>query len=228
MRATEKNSMDRIAVLASGGIDSSILLADLARDSVVFPIYVSMGLVWEEAEKRALQLFMDALKNPKVRSLTSLSVPIDPFSIDPWAITGQDVPGMDSEDSEVFLPGRNIFLIGLTSVWCKTHDVSKIAIGSLGGNPFPDATAEFFSNFSKVLSEGLACDLEVIAPYRGLHKEDIMHENRELPLELTLTCLAPKDGIHCGNCNKCNERQIAFAKAGMEDKTLYGQMVKRD
>ena len=220
--------MEKIAVLASGGIDSSILLAELGKNSIVFPIYLSMGLVWEEWEKRALESFLDTLSNPNVRSLTTLSVPIEPFSIDRWAITGEDVPGMERDDREVFLPGRNIFLIGLTSVWGRTHDVSKIAIGSLDCNPFPDATAEFFSHFSQVLSEGLAYNIEVIAPYRGVHKEDIIHKHRDLPLELTLTCLAPKDGIHCGNCNKCNERQVAFAKAGVKDKTLYHQSVKRN
>ena len=36
--------MDRIAVLASGGLDSSVLVADKARDAEVYPIYVQWGL----------------------------------------------------------------------------------------------------------------------------------------------------------------------------------------
>ena len=42
--------MDRIAVLASGGLDSCVLVADLARTAEVIPVHVSMGLVWEPDE----------------------------------------------------------------------------------------------------------------------------------------------------------------------------------
>ena len=34
--------MDRIAVLASGGLDSGVLVADLARSAEVIPVHVSM------------------------------------------------------------------------------------------------------------------------------------------------------------------------------------------
>ena len=53
------------------------------------------------------------------------------------------------------LTGQPALLIALASVWCSTHDVGRIAIGSLGGNPFPDATPEFFESFGSVLSAGL-------------------------------------------------------------------------
>lgn len=42
--------MERIAVLASGGLDSGVLIADLARTSEVIPVNVSRGLVWETIE----------------------------------------------------------------------------------------------------------------------------------------------------------------------------------
>ena len=134
---------------------------------------------------------------------------------------GKSVPGADEPDSAVLLPGRNILLIGLAAVWCSTHGVSRIAIGSLGGNPFSDATPEFFQSFASVLSKGLDHIVEIEAQYRGLHKWDIIKRFRDLPLELTLTCMAPGGGKHCGRCNKCRERQVAFAKAGVPDLTVY-------
>ena len=131
------------------------------------------------------------------------------------------MPGAHEPDSAVFLPGRNILLIGLAAVWCSTHDVSRIAIGSLGGNPFPDATPEFFEKFAAVLSAGLGHKITVEAPYRGLHKSDIIRQFSELPLELTLTCMAPTGGKHCGRCNKCGERRDAFRASGVADRTVY-------
>ena len=63
--------------------------------------------------------------------------------------------------------------------------------------------------------------IEIVAPYRDRHKRDLIAASAALPLHLTLTCMAPRDGQHCGACNKCRERQEAFRDAGVEDKTKY-------
>jgi len=213
--------LDKIAVLASGGLDSAVLLAELASAAQVYPIYVKCGLKWEAMELRALNAFLDALKSPNLMPLTVLELPTAALYGDHWSLSGPRVPGADAPDAEVFIPGRNILLLGLTAVWCSTHDVSRIAIGSLDGNPFPDATPEFFASFSAALSLGLGRAIQIEAPFRGLHKEELIRRSRELPIELTLTCMAPAGGVHCGRCNKCRERQLAFQKAGVPDRTAY-------
>ena len=135
--------------------------------------------------------------------------------------SGGTVPGAEESDSSVYLPGRNILLISLAAVWCSTHDVSRIAIGSLAGNPFPDATPKFFSDFASALSSGLNHFIEVKAAFRGLHKCDIIKQFKHLPLESTLTCMSPRGLKHCGQCNKCRERQLGFEKAGVRDLADY-------
>jgi 7-cyano-7-deazaguanine synthase len=213
--------MERIAVLASGGLDSSALLADLARDAEVYPIYVQWGLPWERHERTAFSAFIRSLQSPNVHPAAMLSVPIQPVYGNHWSMNGDSVPGAEEPDSAVFLPGRNILLIGIAAVWCSTHDVSRIAIGSLGGNPFPDATPEFFSNFAAILTTGLGHKIVVESPYRGLRKSEIIRRFSHLPLELTLTCMAPRAGQHCGRCQKCGERRHAFREAGVIDRTIY-------
>jgi 7-cyano-7-deazaguanine synthase len=239
--------MARIAVLASGGLDSAVLLADLARENTVFPVYVEAGLAWEAEEKRALATFLAVLaeEGPERRRLASAGSGVSPvFNVEPltklemplrslygthWSTTGEDVPAYDAPDEAVYLPGRNVLLIGVTSVWCALHDVNTIAIGSLDANPFPDATPAFFDSYGRVLSGALAHKIEVVAPYRSQHKSEIIARFPELPLHLTLTCMAPRNGpstssgqaIHCGACNKCRERQEAFRAAGVIDKTPY-------
>lgn len=212
---------EQVAVLASGGLDSAVLIAESARNADVFPLYVQWGLPWEEMEKKSLQTFVSALKNRNVKPVTFLSVPIkEMYPPDHWSMTGK-VPSYDEPDETVFLPGRNIILIGLAAVWCSTHGVSRIAIGSLGGNPFPDATPQFFQDFGKILSSGLGYIVKVEAPFRGQHKEELIRRHPELPFEKTLTCFAPVDGNHCGRCNKCRERREAFVAAGIRDRTVY-------
>jgi len=213
--------VEKISVLASGGLDSSVLIAKLATDAEVYPIYVRCGFAWEEMELKGLQAFLDALHNRNVMPTTVLSAPTSVLYGDHWSVTGARVPAADEPDENTYLPGRNILLISLAAIWCSTHGVSRIAIGSLGGNPFPDATPEFFETFARVLSMGLGHNVLIEAPLRGFHKEDLIKQFKDLPLDLTLTCMAPKDGKHCGQCNKCFERQQAFQKAGVEDRTVY-------
>ncbi len=216
--------MERIAVLASGGLDSSILLADLAGTAEVFPIYVRKGLLWEEEELRSLNAFIEALHSSNVHGVRELYVPVEGLYGDHWSLTGEGTPGADTADDAVFLPGRNVLLVSLAAIWCSTHDVSQIALGSLGGNPFPDATPEFFSNLAGVLSVALGRRISVKAPYRGAEKHALIRDFKHLPLHLTLTCISPRDGLHCGVCNKCNERRMAFKKAEIEDSAIYGDL----
>jgi 7-cyano-7-deazaguanine synthase len=172
-------------------------------------------------EREALDEFLLALRQPQVKPVTTLSAPIGIMYGSHWSVSGDSAPGAEESDTSVYLPGRNILLIGLTAVWCSTHDVSRIAIGSLAGNPFPDATPKFFSDFASALSNGLNHLIEVKATFRGLHKCDLVKRFTDLPLASTLSCMAPRGLRHCGKCNKCAERQLAFAKAGVRDLTDY-------
>jgi len=213
--------LDKIAVLASGGLDSAVLLSDMAQGAQVYPIYVQCGLVWEAAEHHALQSFLGAFNSTNVAPVTVLSVPTANMYGEHWSMTGKDVPAAEAPDSSVFLPGRNILLIGLAAVWCSTHTISQLAIGSLGGNPFPDATLDFFGDFVRALSTGLAHQVDVKGPYRNVPKSEIIRHFFHLPLDLTLSCMTPQDAKHCGRCNKCRERQRGFYQAGVTDPTPY-------
>ncbi len=198
-----------------------MLIAKLASGAEVYPIYVRCGFAWEEMELKGLQAFLDAIRNRNIMPTTVLSAPTAVLYGDHWSVNGARVPAADEPDENTYLPGRNILLISLAAIWGSTHGVSRIAIGSLGGNPFPDATPEFFETFARVLSIGLGHKVLIEAPLRGFHKEDLIRQFNHLPLELTLTCMAPKGSQHCGQCNKCFERQQAFHKAGVPDRTIY-------
>ncbi len=215
-------SAEPVAVLASGGLDSAILVAELARSAPVHPLYVTSGLVWERAERAALGRFLEALAAPSVGPVVELAAPSVPLlGSSHWSVTGRGVPAPDSADDATFIPGRNILLLSTAAVWCATHDVVRIAIGSLKGNPFPDATPAFFEAFGSSLTQGLGRCVSIEAPLRQRMKSALIAEHRDLPLGLTLTCAAPRDGVHCGSCAKCAERRAAFAAAGVSDPTRY-------
>jgi len=213
------------AVLLSGGLDSAVLVADEATRGEVQPIYVSAGLAWEAAERA---LTARVLASPPyrehVRPLVSLSVDMrDVYAATHWAVRGAP-PAYHTPDEDVYLPGRNIVLLGKAGVFCAVAGIDRLVLGTLAHNPFPDATPAFRDAMQRALTLGLAHRLVIEAPYAGTSKADVIRRGATLgvPFALTLSCMAPMDsGAHCGECSKCRERHDAFLEAGVPDPTGY-------
>ena len=118
-----------VAVLASGGLDSAILVAELLRQGrAVQPIYIRFGLTWEAVEEAHLRRFLETLP---ARGLVTLDFPIADVYGAHWSLSARDVPDADSPDDAVYLPGRNLLLVAKAAVWCALHDLSTVALGTL-------------------------------------------------------------------------------------------------
>lgn len=215
--------MDTTAVLFSSGLDSAVLAAAEARTRTVHPIYVSAGLAWEREELAAVERLLAAPVYGGLEPIARLTFTVaDLYPPTHWALRGTP-PGFDTPDEDVYLTGRNIVLLSKAGIYCAQHKLPRIAIGPLAGNPFPDATPEFFAAMSRTLSLGLAHDVAIDAPLVTMHKSDVIRLGAELgvPFELTLSCMNPRQGLHCGQCSKCRERRDAFHEAGIDDPTAY-------
>jgi 7-cyano-7-deazaguanine synthase len=218
------------AVLLSAGLDSAVLAAAAAREGSVHPLYVSTGLAWERAELTALDhLLATAPFQLNVAPVARLSFTVeDVYPATHWALRGTP-PAFDTADEEVYLTGRNVVLLSKAAIYCAQHRIGRIALGPLAGNPFPDATPEFFAAMARALSLGLDHTIEVVAPFLSLEKSEVIRRGVELgvPLELTLSCMNPQQGRHCGQCSKCRERRDAFREAGVRDLTIYASVPLR-
>ncbi len=182
------------AVLLSGGLDSAVLLAEEAARGDAQPIYVSVGLAWERAEKAILRRLLDAAPlRGRVRPLVSLTVDMsDVYAATHWAVRGQP-PQYHTADEDVYLPGRNVVLLGKAGVYCAAARIDRLVLGTLAHNPFPDATPEFRSSMARALSLGLAHPLTIEAPYAAVGKAEVIRRGLALglPFEFTLSCMGP-------------------------------------
>ena len=212
------------AVLFSGGLDSAVLLVLEAQRFAVLPIYVSVGLAWEPAERAVAEhLLGHPLFAGRTRPLATLSIPIDDvYPSSHWAIRG-DPPAYETPDQDVYLVGRNLLLLAKAAILCARQGIGRIALGPLAGNPFPDARPAFFAAMAEALSLGLEHPLAIVRPFEAMHKEDVITLGATLgvPFELTLSCMNPAGGVHCNACSKCRERQQAFTAAGLADPARY-------
>ena len=217
------------AVLLSGGLDSAVLLAEEAAAGAVQPVYVSVGLAWERAERTMVdRLLASAPFRSRLPPLVSLTVDMrDVYAPSHWAIEGRP-PAYHTPDEDVYLPGRNVILLGKAAVYCAASRLNRLVLGTLGHNPFPDATAEFRAAMARALSLGLAHPLQIEAPLAEASKAQVVSRGAALglPYDLTLSCMSPASGAdglpqHCGTCSKCRERHDAFVEAGIADPTIY-------
>ena len=212
-----------VAALVSGGADSAVMAVDLLRRfDRVTPIYVRFGLRWESVELAALRAFLKAVDRPGLGPLVVLDEPVADVYGEHWSTEdGGSVPGDESPDEAVYLPGRTLLLASKAAVWCRLRGISTLALGTLASNPFPDSTPGFDRDLEAVLGRALGGSFRLVRPFAGLDKADVLRRGVGLPLWLTFSCLQPVDGLHCGRCNKCAERRRAFREQGRVDRTSY-------
>jgi 7-cyano-7-deazaguanine synthase len=203
----------------------------------VQPIYVSVGLAWEAAERAVVERLLAASPfRDRMRPLAALSVDMrDVYAANHWAVEGRP-PSYHTPDEDVYLPGRNVILLGKAGVFCAAAAIGRLVIGTLEHNPFPDATPLFREAMQRALTLGLGHKLSIEAPFSGMSKADVIRRGvaLDVPLELSLSCMNPKRSgqsghrplatghyVHCGTCSKCRERHDAFLEAGVADPTEY-------
>ncbi len=211
-----------VCALVSGGLDSAVLVQRLlARGIPVLPLYVSGGLRWEATELYWLRRLLHAYRAPRLAPLRVIPLPLRPLYGPHWSLAGRRVPSSRTPDRAVYLPGRNALLVTLAAVASRRVGIRSVAIGTLAGNPFGDATPRFFRSLAGCLSEALGAPIRVLAPLRRMTKAQLIRHAAGAPLALTFSCLQPRGLAHCGRCNKCAERRRAFRLAGMTDPTRY-------
>lgn len=217
--------MTTTAVLYSGGLDSGVLLADLAAVGPVVPVYVDCGLAWQPAERVAAARFAAGLRMPTISDMICLSMPATDLYGDHWSVSGAGVPDDASPDEAVYLPGRNALLAVKPLIWCGLHGVGTLALATLAGNPFADASGAFVRAFSRAMSLAIRSDVRITCPFGRLTKADVLRRAAGLPLADTFSCIDPvgtaASPIHCGRCNKCGERRHGFRAAAIPDPTHY-------
>lgn len=211
-----------VIALVSGGVESLCMVSRLLQaGNRVQPVYVRCGFLWEPDEHAWLSHWLFRIRHPRLNRIEQLDAPMKPVYGPHWSFRGTGTPGARTADAAMYLPGRNVLLLGHAAVYGARRGYQAVAIGTLAGNPFGDATHGFFRRFAGVLRSALSSPLRILTPVRRSTKAQLLRLHESLPLHLTFSCVHPRSLRHCGRCNKCAERRRAFRLAGVLDRTSY-------
>ena len=140
-----------------------------------------------------------------IHPLKILSMDLREIYGDHWSLTGKNVPPYHLMISKSICPvvissfsqDRGIFAYWAALLQSPRHHSAPILS--------PMARRSFW-HMQDVLSEGMAAPLSGSSHFRQMSKKRSLGWAGDLPLELTFSCICPKDRLHCGECGKCAER----------------------
>ena len=218
-------------VCVSGGLDSTVLTAiavgECAPD-VPAALHVNYG---QRTEARELKAFRDVCDHYRItrRLVADLSFFSDiggSSLTDPGrdiSEEGADAVGIPS----TYVPFRNGCILSVAASWAEALGARRIYIGAVESDRagYPDCRREFLESMTRSINLGTRpdADFEVMAPFVGLTKSEIVRRGSQLsvPFGLTWSCYSSESEA-CGRCESCRLRLEAFTQAGIADPIRYG------
>lgn len=190
-----------IVLLVSGGLDSVTLLHDFVyQGCAVHGLSVNYGQIHAKELRLAVE-HCDALKvkRTQVELLRCHNL------FQRCALT-------DGKSENPIVPNRNAILLSIAAALASSiqADCVAYACNKDDADVFPDCRWEFVEAMNAVMKAS-ETNVEVIAPYIGLTKWQIVQRAKELkvPIERTWSCYTDKSEP-CGKCLACKIRNEAL------------------
>ncbi|MFM7399105.1 MAG: 7-cyano-7-deazaguanine synthase QueC [Verrucomicrobiota bacterium] len=216
--------MDRTALIYSGGVDSTVLLAHLlAEGREVHCLSVDYGQRHRRELDAARAICVHYGVDHRLADLRALA----PLFGSNALTGGVKVPEGHYEEESMkatVVPNRNMLLISVATAWAVSLKAESVAYGAHGGDHaiYPDCRPEFAEALDRAVRLADWHEVRLERPFVKMDKAAIVRRGAELdvPFGLTWSCYVGGER-HCGKCGTCVERKEAFRLAGVTDPTDY-------
>lgn len=124
-----------------------------------------------------------------------------------------------------YVPFRNGLFLSCAASVALSKNCGVIYYGAhaddAAGNAYPDCSEVFNSAMNTAIYEGSGRQLEIVAPFVGMVKAEIVKKGLEIdvPYQLTWSCYEGGDKP-CGKCGTCIDRALAFELNGVCDPAM--------
>ena len=212
-------------VLFSGGLDSTVLAAQLLADGAETRL-LSIDYGQRHAkELHQAEKIAEALGLPhRILRLPDLGPLLGGSSLTDDQVELPEGHYAEESMKATVVPNRNMILLALAGGHALSLEFDTIAYAAHAGDHtiYPDCRPEFADAMETALGLADWEKLSLHRPFVHLSKTDLVKKGSELdaPLHLTWSCYAGREK-HCGKCGTCVERKEAFALAKVPDPTEY-------
>lgn len=189
----------KVVCLASGGIDSSVLMFMLKKSNhEVFPLHVNYGQKAEKMELKSTQKVCEILN----LSLEVMNIP--GLGIISSGLTNSQISATENP----LFPARNLLLLTIGSSYAFTKSIKVISIGLLTNPTFPDQTIKFVKSSETSISDAVGTSMKLLVPFIELNKREVVSlaTKYDFPLDLTYSCYEGSEPP-CERCASCQERK---------------------
>lgn len=216
--------------LFSGGLDSTVLVAQLIKDGHdVTALSYEYGSMHEFAEMSAANRIARHFHLDRM----VVQLPEKIFEGGSSALLGQsDMPEGKYHDvakegpSSTVVPFRNAIMISMAVAIANSRGFEQVAIANHASDSahwaYPDCSPEFIGAMCSAVYAGTHHEVRLIAPFTWSTKADIVTIASRLyaPVQLTWSCYKGGE-VACGTCPTCLERIEAFRTARFVDPIKY-------
>lgn len=229
----------KAVILLSGGLDSTVLLADILSQSGMKPEDVlAVNIYYGQKHRKeiksvfkiAIHYNVDVIM-PNLASAFSYTkkcsllqgsennVPVGSY---------KDVTENFADEhklTSLYVPFRNGLFLSYVTAIALQYDAELILYGAHAddtvGSAYPDCSPEFIKHMSLAIYYGTGGKVKLEAPFSNMTKTEIVARGLELnvPFEYTWSCYNG-DEKPCRQCPTCIDRERAFKANGAEDPLL--------
>jgi 7-cyano-7-deazaguanine synthase len=215
-------------VLASGGLDSAVCLAEAKTQFEVALLHINYGQRTEARELRAFGALADHFEITRrlVADISYLKEIGGSSLVDENLQVETGLPTGTEEVPSTYVPFRNAHILSVGVSWAEVTGAEALFIGAVeeDGSGYPDCREEFYRKFAAAVDAGTKPDTKIAirTPLIGMDKAAIVRRGMELdvPLELTWSCYTESEEA-CGVCESCRLRLRGFDRAGIKDPIPY-------
>lgn len=221
-------------VLASGGLDSTTLLASAVSEHGAENTH-ALSIAYGQQHGRELESAQAVAGYYGVRLHTLDLSPV--FAESDSALlahSGRPIPhttyaqqkaGSADGLVDTFVPFRNGLFLSAAASMAQAIGCDVVYYGAhrddWAGEAYPDCSVPFVKAMQLAIAEGTGKTLRLEAPFITLSKADIVRLGIRLgvPYELTWSCYEGGEEP-CGVCATCIDRRRAFSENGIDDPLL--------
>lgn len=209
----------KIAIMCTGGIDSTTLLYNFADQKPV-PITVDYGQVAFEKQVEMLQFHIKKLGLPE---LVIIKINFPEWQRKPGLFTSDYIPSEEAplEDwdklryADFFIEGRNMIMVAYAMAYCSAHKIDELLTGYLYGEVewenrrtyklmTGDNSPQFVDMMNLLSQVGFSHQIRIRAPFyeQKMAKLDVINLGKSLGVDynMTYSCyFIPACGV-CDNC----------------------------